>query len=64
MLSHDTQVQLVKTIMTIAKEEQGLETIKQLLAEQKLFTPYTAFLRIDKLDHRHLTKTDLQSFLE
>jgi hypothetical protein len=50
--------------MTIAKEEQGLEIIRQLLAEQKLFTPYTAFLRIDKLNHHKLTKSDLQTFLE
>jgi len=64
MLTHDTQKLLANTIMIISREQQGLETIKQILAQQQLFTPYTAFLRISRENQGYLTKTDIQIFLE
>ena len=64
MLSLDTQFQLVKVIITIAREEKGLEVIRQVLAEQVLFTPYTAFMRIDRKKKGFVDKNDLKAFLE
>jgi len=63
MLSRNTRNQLVKVIMTIAKEEQGLEAIRQALASQERFSPYTAFIRIKKKKENLITKGDIKVFL-
>jgi len=64
MLTLETQNQLVNFIMTIAHEEKGLEVIRQVLAEQVLFTPYTAFLRMDRSRKGWIDKSDIKVFLE
>ena len=64
MLSLDTQGHLASLIMTIAREEKGLEVIRQVLSEQALFTPYTAFLRIDRSKRGFIDKEDLKNFLQ
>ena len=64
MLSVDTQGQLVNWITTLAKEERAIETIRQVLGEQALFAPYTAFLRIDREGRGFLDKNDIKALLK
>ncbi len=64
MISLDTQKQLANVIMTIAHEEKALEVIRQVLGEQALFTPYTAFLRLDRKKKGFLDKAALKRFLQ
>ena len=40
-----------------------LEVVRQVLAEQKGFEPYTAFKRIDRLRNGFITTSDLERFL-
>jgi Ca2+-binding EF-hand superfamily protein len=63
MLSFETQMQLVKVMLTIARGENSLEVFRQILAEQTLFSPYTSFLRIDRKNKGYLDKEDLVNFL-
>ena len=64
MLSVDTQNQMVSWILTLAREEKAIETIRQVLGNQDLFAPYTAFLRMDKKGQGFLDSDDLIEFLE
>lgn len=63
MISVETQALLADVILAIAKEERALEVMREILAEQVLFCPYTAFLRIDRKNYGYVDKNDLQSFL-
>ena len=64
MISQETQLQLAKVILSIARSESALETIRQILAEQQSFSPYTAFRRIDRKNKAFIDKNDLQNFLK
>ena len=50
MLTQGTRQLLAKVIVTISKEQQGLETIRQVLAHQERFCPYTSFKRVKSAD--------------
>lgn len=62
-LSQRTQGRLANLIITIAEGEKKTEMVRQVLAEQKMFEPYTAFRRLDQLRTGELTVTDLNDFL-
>jgi len=64
MVSLDTQQQIVKVIMAIAKNERAVELQRLNLAQNPLFTPYTAFLRLDQNNNQYLNANDIKSFLE
>ena len=64
MVSSETQGLLARLMLTIAKEERVLEVMRQILAEQVLFCPYTAFLRIDRRNSGYINKNDIHNFLE
>jgi len=64
MVSIETEARIVRLIMEIAKEERGIEVVRQVLAEQPLFEPYAAFQRIDRHYRGYLTSGDLRHFLK
>jgi len=63
MISKETQIQLAKFIMTIATKERAIEDARQRLSKIDLFSPYSAFLRIDRKRKHGINKTDLKNFL-
>lgn len=63
MISRETQTQLAKLIMTIARKERAVEEIRQRLSKIDLFSPYSAFLRIDRKKSHAIDKSDLREFL-
>jgi hypothetical protein len=63
MISRETQAQLANLIMTIATKERAIEDIRQKLSKIDLFSPYSAFLRIDRKRKHAIDKTDLKNFL-
>lgn len=64
MLSKETRSQLVRVVMTACKEQQALEAIRQALADQERFSPYTAFVRIKRHKESLVTKGDVKAFLK
>ena len=63
MLSLETESRLASLIGAIAENERMIEVRRQLLAEQPLFAPYSAFLRIDKYHTGCITAYDIKDFL-
>ena len=63
MLSYRTQNRLASLIQNVAEGEKKTEVVRQVLAEQSLFEPYTAFRRIDQLRNGYLSTSDLVDFL-
>ena len=64
MISSNTQLQLANVIMAIATEERSVERIRQTLARIPSFSPYSAFLRIDRNKHRLIDVNDLKKFMK
>lgn len=62
-LTPKTQGRLANLIITIAEGEKKTEMVRQVLAEQKMFEPYTAFRRLDQLRTGDLTVSDIIDFL-
>lgn len=62
-LSARTQTRLAHVIAAIAEGEKRTEMVRQVLAEQKMFEPYTTFRRLDQLRTGELTSADLVDFL-
>ena len=61
-LSARTQVRLAQVIAQIAEGEKRTEMVRQVLAEQKLFEPYTTFKRLDQSRTGEITITDIIDF--
>jgi Ca2+-binding EF-hand superfamily protein len=62
-LSSRTQLRLAQVIAQIAEGEKRTEMVRQVLAEQKLFEPYTTFKRLDQSRTGEITVTDIIDFL-
>ena len=63
MLSISTQRKLASTIQAIAEAERQSEVARQILAEQPLFEPYTAYKRLDQSRAGELNYSDVIEFL-
>ena len=63
MQSLDTEADLVRLLMGIAKAELSAERARQFLANQPLFEPYAAFQRIDRELHGIISSDNLKAFL-
>ena len=63
MLGLQTELKLAHLLKTIADAEKQVEIVRQVLAEQLDFEPYTAFKRIDTLGLGYLRVADLHDFL-
>ena len=50
--------------VTISKEQQGLETVRQVLSHQERFCPYTSFKRVKSADTSFISKDDIVEFLK
>lgn len=64
MLSLQTELKLAHLLKSIADTEKQVEIIRQVLAEQKDFEPYTAFKRIDEFGLGYIQPADLHQFLK
>ena len=63
MIGLQTELKLAHLLKTIADSEKQVEVVRQVLAEQRDFEPYTAFKRIDNLSLGYLRVADLHEFL-
>lgn len=64
MLSTETEKNLALLIQAIADNERHIEVKRQIVAENLLFSPYSAFLRLDKFRQGFITVQDLKGFLK
>ncbi|KRW99206.1 hypothetical protein PPERSA_07449 [Pseudocohnilembus persalinus] len=62
-LSYRTQQRLASLIQAIAEGEKKLEVVRQVLAEQRLFEPHTAFRRLDVTRDGYVSQSELVDFL-
>lgn len=63
MIGLQTELKLAHLVKTIADCEKQVEVVRQVLAEQRDFEPYTAFKRIDNLGLGYIRVQDLHDFL-
>ena len=63
MIGIQTELKLAHLLKTIADSEKEVEIVRQVLAEQRDFEPYTAFKRIDSLGLGYIRISDLHTFL-
>jgi hypothetical protein len=56
--------QLIKVIMTIAHEEQSVESLRVELCGHSVFMPYSGFQRLDRDLKGLINSTDIKNFLE
>ena len=63
MISFSTKSKLANLIQTISEGERKLEAVRQVLSEQHLFEPYSAFRRIDRDRKGYLNLHDIKLFL-
>ena len=64
MISLQTELNLAHLLKAIADSEKQVEIVRQVLAEQRDFEPYTAFKRIDELGVGYIRDADLHMFLK
>ena len=64
MIGLQTEQKLAHLLKTISDSEKEVEIVRQLLAEQRDFEPYTAFKRIDSLCLGYIRPEDLYRFLK
>ena len=58
-----TKQKLVDFIMRAAEVERKLEIVKEMLAEEELFTPASLFHRLDTARKGSITEKDLANFM-
>ena len=58
-----TKQKLVDFLMRTAEVERKLEIIKEMLAEEELFTPASLFYRLDHARKGYITERDVETFL-
>jgi hypothetical protein len=63
MLSVSTERVLGNLLFQVGEGERRVETVRQALAEQPDFDPYSAFNRIDKFGNGFVSLSDLSDFL-
>ena len=63
MLSYTAKSKLADLIGVIAENERQIETRRQLLAEEPLFSPYVAYGRLDKYHSGYITSFDVKEYL-
>jgi len=63
MLTSTSRTKLADFIGAVASNERLLETKRQLLADEPLFSPYLAFTRMDRLHAGYLTPYDIKDYL-
>ena len=63
MLSYRTQLKLAHFIKALAEAEKHSEIVRQVIAEQLLFEPYTAFRRLDTDRNSFITTKEISDFL-
>lgn len=64
MAGVQTERKLAELLKTIADFEKEVEIVRQVLAEQSDFEPFTAFKRIDSLELGYIRVCDLHQFLK
>ena len=58
-----TKQKLVDFLVRSAEVERKLEIVKEMLAEEDLFTPASLFHRLDTARKGHIVERDLEAFL-
>eukprot|EP00743_Colponemidia_sp_Colp-15_P002650 GILK01002872.1.p1 GENE.GILK01002872.1~~GILK01002872.1.p1 ORF type:complete len:586 (-),score=91.06 GILK01002872.1:92-1849(-) len=64
IMSFETQSVLAQLFLAVSEGERQVEVVRQVLAEQDHFEPYTAFRRLDRHANGFLTSSDILSFLK
>jgi len=63
MIGLQTELKLAQLLKNIADGEKEIEVVRQVLAEQPDFEPYTAFKRIDRDGSGYISTWELHNFL-
>jgi Ca2+-binding EF-hand superfamily protein len=63
MLTVETSTRLAELFWAVIEGERQVEIVRQVLAEQTLFSPYATFRALDRFDQGYLTSADLVDFL-
>ena len=64
MLSTDSSYLLKQVLDVVSETEIVIESLRQQLAHEKTFSPYTAFCRLDKSARERINAVDLLCFLK